>query len=203
MTLIKSGTLVAWNNLVERNHAFCSNLLESFDMKNRDIRVDPEGGRKGSDMTPELELSDEDILDAMAEIPGYIDITTEDFRVIYHLAHAQAVNPALNFPVKYSQQHEDFNLAAGRGMPAPFDNGVMRFAWVAPMVTNWMGDNGFLRKLDVQVRAPGLYGDIVTYEGSVTEKDEDKGTVTIDITGTNQSEQVSTKGTAIVELPKK
>lgn len=39
----------------------------------------------------ELELSDADILDAMRKIPGYIDITTTDFRTIYHLAHAHAV----------------------------------------------------------------------------------------------------------------
>ncbi|UHD16075.1 CBS domain-containing protein [Thiocapsa bogorovii] len=39
----------------------------------------------------ELALSDADILDAMREIPGYIDITTTDFRTIYHLAHAHAV----------------------------------------------------------------------------------------------------------------
>lgn len=41
---------------------------------------------------PELELSDGDILDAMAHIPGYIDISTEDFRAIYHLAHRHAVD---------------------------------------------------------------------------------------------------------------
>lgn len=40
---------------------------------------------------PELELSDEDILDAMQHIPGYLDITTEDFRAIYHVAHAHAL----------------------------------------------------------------------------------------------------------------
>lgn len=40
---------------------------------------------------PELELSDEDILDAMRHIPGYIDISTGDFREIYHLAHTHAV----------------------------------------------------------------------------------------------------------------
>lgn len=40
---------------------------------------------------PELELSDEDILDAMAHVPGYIDISTEDFRTIYHLAWRHAV----------------------------------------------------------------------------------------------------------------
>lgn len=40
---------------------------------------------------PELELSDEDILDAMAHVPGYIDISTEDFRTIYHLAWRHAL----------------------------------------------------------------------------------------------------------------
>lgn len=43
------------------------------------------------DDLPELELSDDDILDAMKHIPGYIDISTEDFREIYHLAHRHAV----------------------------------------------------------------------------------------------------------------
>ena len=40
---------------------------------------------------PELELSDEDILDAMRDVPGYVDISTEDFRMIYHLAHGHAL----------------------------------------------------------------------------------------------------------------
>lgn len=39
---------------------------------------------------PELELTDEDVLDGMQQIPGYLDISTEDFRSIYHLAHAHA-----------------------------------------------------------------------------------------------------------------
>jgi hypothetical protein len=43
------------------------------------------------DIDHEPELSDEDILDAMAHIPGYLDISTEDFRVIYHLAWRHAV----------------------------------------------------------------------------------------------------------------
>lgn len=40
----------------------------------------------------ELELTDEDILDAMRRIPGYLDISTEDFRSLYHLAHAHAID---------------------------------------------------------------------------------------------------------------
>jgi CBS-domain-containing membrane protein len=39
----------------------------------------------------EIELSDEDILDAMQHIPGYLDISTEDFRIIYHLAWQHAL----------------------------------------------------------------------------------------------------------------
>jgi len=37
------------------------------------------------------ELIDADILDAMQHIPGYLDITTEDFRTIYQLAHRHAL----------------------------------------------------------------------------------------------------------------
>ena len=51
-----------------------------------DSRTDPVGAD-----VPEMELSDEDILDAMRHIPGYLDISTEDFRAIYHLAHRHAV----------------------------------------------------------------------------------------------------------------
>ena len=126
---------------------------------------------------------------------GYLDLTRS--------MHTAMVNPATGFPVKYSQQHEDFTMAAGRGMPAPFDNGVMRFAWVAPLVTNWMGDDGFLKRLSVQVKMPALYGDLVTYGGRVTGKDEDAGTVEIDITGTNQTGKTTTTGTAEVVLPRK
>ena len=43
----------------------------------------------------EIELSDEDILDAMQHIPGYLDISTEDFRIIYHLAWRHAMERLL------------------------------------------------------------------------------------------------------------
>jgi len=44
-----------------------------------------------ADDASEIELTDEDIIDSMQHIPGYLDISTEDFRAIYHLAHRHAV----------------------------------------------------------------------------------------------------------------
>ena len=124
---------------------------------------------------------------------GYLDLSKA--------MHTAMFNPVTGFPVKYSQQHEDANMAAGRGMPAPFDNGVMRFAWVAPLVTNWMGDEAFLKRLKVQVARPGLYGDLTTYSGRVTARDEETRTVTLEITGTRQDGMVNTRGSAEVVLP--
>jgi CBS domain-containing membrane protein len=57
-----------------------------LDTPNNIPKVDPFG-----DEVPGMELTDGDILDAMQHTPGYLDITTEDFRTIYHLAHRHAV----------------------------------------------------------------------------------------------------------------
>ncbi|MEE8076144.1 MAG: MaoC family dehydratase N-terminal domain-containing protein [Candidatus Binatia bacterium] len=125
---------------------------------------------------------------------GYLDLLKSP--------HAAVSNSVIGWKVKFSQQHEDFNLAAQRGMAGPFDNGVMRFAWVSPLVTNWMGDNGFLRKLYVQVRTPNIYGDVTWYRGKVAGKVRDgKSVVKVQITGVNQAGETTTQGNAEVVLP--
>jgi len=40
------------------------------------------------------EISDDDVLDAMRHISGYLDITVEDFRALYTLAHQHALERA-------------------------------------------------------------------------------------------------------------
>jgi CBS domain-containing membrane protein len=40
---------------------------------------------------PELEIKEEDILEAMRAIPGYLDITPGDFKEVYRLAFAHAL----------------------------------------------------------------------------------------------------------------
>jgi CBS-domain-containing membrane protein len=43
---------------------------------------------------PGPEISDEDVVDAMRHIPGYLDITVEDFRALYSLVRAHALERA-------------------------------------------------------------------------------------------------------------
>jgi acyl dehydratase len=123
---------------------------------------------------------------------GYLDLK--------NAPHNAVVTPKIGIPVKNSQQHEDFTLAAGRGMPGPFDNGVMRFAWSTPFVTNWMGDEGFLKRHECQVRKPMIYGDTIRYTGKITEKGEG-GSVSVEFIGTNQLGETASAGSAEVILP--
>ena len=86
-----------------------------------------------------------------------------------------------------------------------FSHGVMRFAWVASLVANWVEDDGFLRKIYVQVKTPNIYGDTTWYRGRVGEKtlEEKIGNVNLDITGVNQVGITTTQGRAEVVLPSK
>ncbi len=119
--------------------------------------------------------------------------------------HNAVKNPLTGWPVKYSQQHEDFLLASQRGMPAPFDNGVMRLAWIGPLLTNWIGDSGALRRLSVQIMEPILYGDTNWYRGVIAEKSYNTHGVSlkINLTGTNQLNVTTTQGVAEVFIPLK
>lgn len=56
------------------------------------IRANPPDSGPDALTEPELQLSDDDVQEAMRSIPGYLDITTQDFRAIYHLAHHHALD---------------------------------------------------------------------------------------------------------------
>ena len=125
------------------------------------------------------------------------------FRDGENAPHTTAIHPITGWPYKYSQQHEDHLLSKQRGMPAPFDNTVMRFAWVSSLLTNWMGDHGFLRSLSINAIEPVLYGDTNWYRGEISDVVESDlcRIVKVKITGTNQINQITTDGLAEVAIP--
>ena len=114
-------------------------------------------------------------------------------------------------------EHEDVFLATYRGQPGPFDFGVQRAQIPQRLMSNWMGDDGFMRKMYTAFRRPVFYGDTTWYKGkvvkkyTVTESGEagDGGVggeatyhaVAIEIEGTNQAGEMQCPGFATVYLP--
>jgi acyl dehydratase len=99
--------------------------------------------------------------------------------------------------------HESIEAANNAGVPAPYDVGVQRHSWLIHALTDWMGDDGFLEKNDVQFRAFNYYGDLQTFTGHVTRKYVEDGhhKVDLQVQGTNQNGVVSIPGTATIVLP--
>jgi acyl dehydratase len=99
--------------------------------------------------------------------------------------------------------HQDTEVAQAIGMPGAYDNGHMRIGWMAHLLTNWAGDTGMLRELDVQIRRPNPFGDTTIASATVTGKRMVDGAGLVDLTlrAVNQDGTENTRGTAVVELP--
>jgi hypothetical protein len=72
-------------------------------------------------------------------------------------------------------------------------------------MTNWIGDDGFLRRLEVQVRRFNLLGDTTWLRGTVTDKFEGAGHagVVCDLWAENQRGETTAQGTAEALLPRR
>ncbi len=91
------------------------------------------------------------------------------------------------------------------GLPGAYDLGPERCSWLIQVVTDWMGDNGFLTMIDVQYRKFNYMGDVTWIRGEVTEKTEraGKGYVRCAIECANHRDEVTAKGVAEAELPRR
>src|SRR5690606_5669686 len=79
-----------------------------------------------------------------------------------------------------------------------------RLAWMDNLVSNWIGDHGFLRKLDLRLTAPCLVADTTWCRGRVVEKLIDEGRheaiVRLSLWSENQRGEVTSTGSAEVLL---
>ena len=100
--------------------------------------------------------------------------------------------------------HQDAKVATvDLGMPGPYDNGPQRCGMLGTVATNWMGDNGFVRKLSARLKMPVIFGDCNYFKGKVAgkRKENGMGLVDLELWGENQFGQLTIKGSAVVELP--
>jgi acyl dehydratase len=99
--------------------------------------------------------------------------------------------------------HHDARVAQAVGMPNTYDNGWMRLGWMSQVVTDWMGDTGFLTDLDISVRLPNVIGDTLWAHGEVTAKriSGEEHLVDIRLWADRQDGALSCDGTATARLP--
>jgi acyl dehydratase len=116
---------------------------------------------------------------------------------------ALAIPNALGVPEPPERVHWDEAFAREVGVPGAYDYGPERVAWLGHLMTNWMGDDGFLERLEVQVRRHNLLGDTTWCRGRVAGKARvgNEARVTCEIRAENQRGEVTARGTAVVRLP--
>jgi acyl dehydratase len=108
-----------------------------------------------------------------------------------------------NVPDVMQRVHWDPEFARRSGNPTTFDYGRMRETWLIHLCTDWMGDDGWLWKLDCEFRRFNYVGDTQWVRGVVERKAllDDRPAVELAISCTNQRGEVTTPGHATVLLP--
>ena len=99
--------------------------------------------------------------------------------------------------------HWEAELATTVGAPGAYDYGPERCSWLTHHLTNWMGDDGFLRRAHCKIRRHNPEGDYLIIEGRVTGKRVEAGLhlVEIEQQARNQDGELSVVGGGVVELP--
>ena len=100
--------------------------------------------------------------------------------------------------------HWEDALATDVGTPGAYDYGPERCSWLMHQLTNWMGDAGFLRRHQSQIRHHNVVGDWIAIDATVTDKGVDvegNGYVTAAQEARNQHGELSATGVGTVHLP--
>lgn len=118
-------------------------------------------------------------------------------------AYRDPVTHALE-PV-YSVHYNDY-AARLQGAQCAYDVGVQRTCWQVHSLTNWMGDDGFLKKLTCQYRSHVYLSDVVRLGGRIDAKEIDadgEPVVKLITWARNQRGQEVMPGTATIVLPRR
>jgi acyl dehydratase len=106
----------------------------------------------------------------------------------------------------YSVHYNKEAAFAQGGLPMPYDVGVQRFCWQIQLLTNWMGDDGWVKKSSAQYRKFVFFSDAVWLTGKVTKKYVDENNeycVDIETSAINQRDVNVMPGHAVIILPSK
>lgn len=103
----------------------------------------------------------------------------------------------------YYQIHYDQNFAKNNGLPDVILHGALKGSWLGQVMTDWIGEDGTLKKLVTQYRGMDVPGTPILGKGIVKRKYTENGAnlVECEIWLENHEGQKTTPGSAIAELP--
>jgi acyl dehydratase len=99
--------------------------------------------------------------------------------------------------------HWEDEFARLVGAPGAYDYGPERCSWLTHHLTNWMSDEGTLRRATSKIRRHNPEGDTLFINGRITRKfvEDGRHLVEIEQEAHNQDSELSVVGTGVVELP--
>ena len=123
----------------------------------------------------------------------------------HHRHPGLAIKNKFGIPDCPERVHWENDFATMVGAPAAYDYGPERCSWMTHHMTNWMGDDSFLRESKSQIRRHNPEGDTLFINGEVIGKREVDGVALIDIKqqALNQDGELSIHGTGVVELSRR
>lgn len=114
----------------------------------------------------------------------------------------------------FNPLHYDATFATSQGVGSPIVHGALKRAWLGQLMTNWIGEQGFLKQFSCQYRGMDYprkmktmtepeEGETWWCKGTVTKKyvDGDQHIVECDIWVENGQGEKTTPGSATVILP--
>lgn len=102
--------------------------------------------------------------------------------------------------------HYSIDGAKAMGLPYPYDIGIQRHCWLVQLLTNWMGDDGWLKRCYAEYRNFVFLSDVVWIKGKIVEKfidDEGEYCVRIKTNAINQRGVDVMPGESVISLPAK
>jgi acyl dehydratase len=100
--------------------------------------------------------------------------------------------------------HYNREAARAQGLPYQYDVGYQRHSWQIQLITNWMGDEGWLKRSVCEFRKFVYFSDVIRLSGEVTDKfidDTGECCVKVRTSSINQRGEEVMPGFAVVALP--
>ncbi len=103
----------------------------------------------------------------------------------------------------YYQIHYDKDFAQSRGLPGVIVHGQLAGCFLGQLITDWMGEQGCLRKLTCNYRGMNFPGEALTCKGKISKKyvEDEEHYVVCNIWAENMKGEKTVSGMAVIIMP--